>query len=342
MSEEENKKERRFSQKQYDMLNRCSYKKNMTEWNRWRKESLPPEDIELEGARLDNCYLEGVHLDKRGVDFISENGKIDTSRKWYSNVYLKGAHLNHTHLEGARLMGANLEGARLWFSHIEGADIADACLVDAHCQRATVDGSTSLWECKVNRKTNFLGVNLDVVKIDPATKQLLKYNVRRRNWEEWYEEQPWWLRSAVREFWRISDYGISTNRVIITFFRWALIFAAVYLAWGLIDYYLLGLKDNPGIVSNLFVLEDGREAVSPWLVPFRAIYFSIVTMTTLGFGDMYASAHSFLRGLFGHALLALQVILGYVLLGALITRFAVLFTAGGPAGKFAKERKNKG
>jgi hypothetical protein len=27
--------------------------------------------------------------------------------------------------------------------------------------------------------------------------------------------------------------------------------------------------------------------------------------------------------------------LGFVLLGALVTRFAVLFTAGGPAGKFA-------
>jgi hypothetical protein len=34
----------------------------------------------------------------------------------------------------------------------------------------------------------------------------------------------------------------------------------------------------------------------------------------------------------------LQVILGYVLLGALVTRFAVLFTAGGPAGRFADEK----
>ena len=62
-------------------------------------------------------------------------------------------------------------------------------------------------------------------------------------------------------------------------------------------------------------------------------------MTILGLGDMYANAHSLIRGLFGHALLAFQVILGYVLLGALITRFAVLFTAGGPAGKFADEEK---
>ncbi len=37
-------------------------------------------------------------------------------------------------------------------------------------------------------------------------------------------------------------------------------------------------------------------------------------------------------------MLAFQVILGYVLLGALITRFAVLFTAGEPAGTFADEK----
>ena len=32
--------------------------------------------------------------------------------------------------------------------------------------------------------------------------------------------------------------------------------------------------------------------------------------------------------------LMIQVLLGYVMLGALVTRFAVLFTAGGPAGEF--------
>jgi hypothetical protein len=49
---------------------------------------------------------------------------------------------------------------------------------------------------------------------------------------------------------------------------------------------------------------------------------------------MYANAQS----IWGHILLTIQVILGYVLLGALVTRFAVLFTAGGPAGKFTDEK----
>ena len=50
---------------------------------------------------------------------------------------------------------------------------------------------------------------------------------------------------------------------------------------------------------------------------------------------MYANPQS----IWGHILLTIQVILGYVLLGALVTRFAVLFTAGGPAGKFEDEKK---
>jgi hypothetical protein len=35
------------------------------------------------------------------------------------------------------------------------------------------------------------------------------------------------------------------------------------------------------------------------------------------------------------------MMLGFVLLGVLATRFAVLFTAGGPAGKFAEDKESK-
>jgi hypothetical protein len=98
--------------------------------------------------------------------------------------------------------------------------------------------------------------------------------------------------------------------------------------------------ENPGIVRNLFIDESGA-TIYWWLVPLRSIYFSVVTMTTLGFGDMYANPKNYWFGAWGHLLLIIQVILGYVLLGALVTRFAVLFTAGGPAGKFAEEKKEE-
>ncbi len=55
-----------------------------------------------------------------------------------------------------------------------------------------------------------------------------------------------------------------------------------------------------------------------------------MTMTTLGFGDMYAAPGS----VWGHILLTFQVLFGYVLLGALITRFAILFSSEGPLGEW--------
>jgi len=52
---------------------------------------------------------------------------------------------------------------------------------------------------------------------------------------------------------------------------------------------------------------------------------------------MYAKSQSF----YGYLFLMVQVILGYVVLGALITRFAILFTAEGPVGTFAKKETLK-
>jgi hypothetical protein len=60
-------------------------------------------------------------------------------------------------------------------------------------------------------------------------------------------------------------------------------------------------------------------------------------MTTLGFGDMYAKSGSW----FGHILLVFQVLMGYIMLGALVTRFAILFSGVGPAQKPGKARKDQ-
>ena len=275
----------------------------------------------MEGADLSNCHLEDAAL----VQCHLEDASL-------SSAYLSGADFRRAHLDHANLCYTHLENANLKYAHLERAFLVKAHLENANFEQAIVDGSTLFWECYVDRNTNFRGVSLDSARIDTGTKQLLEYNTRRMNWEQWYEEHPR-LRLPVKAFWQISDYGLSTNQIIKIFFKLVILFAAIYYVWGSIDYYLMDIKDYPGIVSNLFV--DRHEVtVVWWLVPLRTLYFSIVTMTTLGFGDIYASAHSF----WGHILLSVQVILGYVLLGALVTRFAVLFTAGGPAGSFHSEK----
>ena len=54
-------------------------------------------------------------------------------------------------------------------------------------------------------------------------------------------------------------------------------FAMIYYVWGCVDVYGLGIDDRPGVVSNLFVLEETNEAVAWNQVPVRAIYFSVIT-----------------------------------------------------------------
>jgi uncharacterized protein YjbI with pentapeptide repeats len=293
----------------------------------------------LEGAKLDGAHFQGADLS----DCHLEGATMATAHLQDANLsgaYLNGADLTRAHLEHVNLMYTNLADATVKYTHLERAFLVEANLQGASFEQAIVDGATSLWKCQVDRQSDFRGVGLEGIRINPGTKQLLEYNVRRMNWEAWYEGQSRPARWAVLKFWQISDYGLSTQKIITTFFKWTLAFAVIYYLWGCIDYYFVGVKDHPGIVSELFVLEQSGEAISAYLVPFRALYFSIVTMTTLGFGDMYANPHDLLRGLCGNVLLAVQVILGYVLLGALVTRVAVLFTAGGPAAKFA-DKKDK-
>jgi hypothetical protein len=354
---EQPKDERQFNQEQYDRLIECSKKgpEGIKEWNEWRAKNLL-EEIWLERAELEIAYLEGAVLanaNLEGAELMCAN--LQGAALCYANLEgaeltgaeLQGADLDDANLQGAVLTGAELQGAVLTGANLKNVDLNDCHLENAkvmysnlknvnlcradlrgtNFEMGQVDGSTLIWSCKIDRKTDFRGVGLDSVRIDSGTKYLLKYNVRRMNWEDWYGKH-WFLQWLVRAFWWVSDYGISTGRIMLTFFLLALAFANIYYCWGAVDYYVLGEEYDPGVVSNLFVV-DG-EAVAWWLVPLRAVYFSIVTMTTLGFGDMFANAKS----VYGHLLLMLQVLLGYVLLGALITRFAVLFTSDGPAGSY--------
>ena len=322
---DEQRKNRRFSQEQYDMLLRCSEKKDMTEWNEWRAEN-PNEEVLLECAQLNQHHLKRANLIYAHLEGAMLLG-AHLEGAILVGAHLKDAKLNSAYLGDNILIKAHLEGADLRGTHLEGAYLIEAHLEGASFEQAFVDGSTTLLKCKVNpyckngRYTDFSAVGLSSVRIDPQTKQLLEYNIRRKNWEEWYKVGPWWEkipeRLLVQPFWWMSNYGRSVGRIVACFFGLAVVFALVYWLW-------------PSCVMVNGVVGDIRGL-------WHALYFSVVTMTTLGFGDIAANPDS--AG--GQALLMLQVILGYVLLGALVTRFAVLFTAGGPAGKFADEKGEK-
>jgi len=393
--------EKHFSQEQYEMLKRCSEKKDTTEWNKWRKNN-PQETILLQGvflpgaelhaadlkcAHLEGAVLIGAHLEEADLfDAYLEGINLGGARLEGANLkhaYLRGADLFEAHLEGADLLGAfleeavllgaflqgadlfnnNMEGANLGRArlegaslkhahlqdadlfeahlenadlkhahlegaifigaHLEGANLSYTNLIDADFSRAVVDGKTLIWECEVNRYTNFEGVGLDNMRIYPRIKQLLQYNIRRMNWEVWYGKKNkslpelcnmviWLMKRLVHVFWSISDYGMSTGRIIVSFFGFTFVFATAYRLWP----NMIAFNSNANI-------QDFQSFL-------HAFYFSVTNMTTLGFTGISASPDSWQ----GQLLLMTQVILGYIFLAALITRLLVLFTSGHPGSDF--------
>jgi uncharacterized protein YjbI with pentapeptide repeats len=369
-SEELHEEGCRFDPKQYEMLLRCSTNKDMTEWNEWRKRNAT-KDICLDGADLHGSNLADAWLIGDTVVHTQEGKSINYSGEVYlrkanlqgvraEHATFGGAHLEMTRWTGAKLRRCDFHSAYLNEAKFDGcrADrcvFTDAVLRDASftsssirgakfmhsdlrgcsARAAIADGDTMVWECRVSRGTDFTGVGLDSIRSDPPTKELMKYGIRRKNWERWYKGitlgNTFWfdedpskkrarqigtalrvlLTSPVRAFWWVSDYGKGTWRILVTFSLLALGFAVVY--WRCPSSVIV--CGNVGDIRGFL----------------HAFYFSVVTMTTLGFGDIAANPDSWQ----GQVFLMIQVILGYLLLGALVTRFSVLFVAGGPAARFA-------
>ena len=308
----------RASVEPYRILKRCHDRGDIAEWQTYRK-GHSNEHIWLCGADLEDFILKSPAYEVWRADHKPRE------MTWVEGVAIQASG------DCLDLHGAHLDGADLFMARLRGTRIG----------MASVNGQTVLHACPVDRRTDATGVPLDAARVEPGLKILLQYDVRRIAWETWYTRFPvaawdkallryrrrenrvprrlraarafceYLKRLSVQPFWWLSDYGRVTWHILAAFLFFAAYFAGAY---GLYPPYLL---------------VNGRVVALRGL--WHALYFSIVTQTTLGFGDVHANPAS----PYNQFLLMLQVILGYALLGALVTRFAVLFAAGGPAGRFS-------
>ena len=290
-----------YNESQYRLLRHCSRIQDMTRWNNWRNQHRDVPVL-LEGADLKRTHLVGADL------------------RW---AKLAGANFQEAHIEGANFFDASLEGAHLTMAFLEGAMF----------RFAKIDAETVIAECNLDRNTDFTGVGLDTARIGPNLKEAMKNNIRRKQWQKWFKSGGWLLKilknTTVRPFWWVTDYGSSTSRIIFSFLFLAIFFGLIYF----------GFETHPKLDGIVFNLRTGK--LDDWHVLARSMYFSIVTMTTLGFGDMHAVQSNEIWSLFGYLFLSIQVIIGYVLMGALVTRLGVLFSGSGLAQKPNRTKKFK-
>ena len=272
-------------------------------------------DANLQLAYLSDADLSLAHLtraDLTGVDLSGANlsgaNLVDAELQlaYLSDANLSKADLSGSHLTGADLSSADLSDANLSHTNLSHTNLSHAILREANLSDARIpyiqyldrkyDQNTSKWKRfqlwlypHSIMRGKYQGIRVAscygnaIFKRDAEDQDFL--DTLEEHWEKTWRI---WLFRA----WGLIDYGRSMLAVFVIAFLIVVGFGAIYLIPGTISY---GKNDN---------------------TLFSPFYFSIVTFTTLGFGDVTPN------GGIGEIIVSLQVIFGYLTLGLLISILA--------------------
>lgn len=247
-------------------------------------------NAELTGASLSHANLENVRAHNCGF------GMADFAGARLFNADLTGSTLTKGSLAAADLRCAVLDHARLREVDFTGADLTGASLRHADLAKSTVTEATfdnaDLREVRLRQvagfeKASWIGV--DIRDINFAGAYRLRRFVVDQNYLKEFREINRFCQIVYRIWWLTSDCGRSLSRWCV----WTLAITSLF-AW----LYTLGGVDF------------GRHP--DWIAPF---YFSVVTLCTLGYGDMVPVTPPM------RLLAIIEVFAGYVMLGGLLSIF---------------------
>lgn len=207
---------------------------------------------------------------------------------FYGHLDLRGVILRNTDLTKR-----NLSRVDFFAADFSGAKLTQADLSDSYLSEADICGTSFDWakmegalldNVSYDSRTSFLGVDLQKVNFtlaallhDLAITQQRIAHLKKRN-------------PLLAAFLRItSEYGLSLTR----FFGWTV---------GVILLFAILYSIIPGALSK-----EGY---------WNAVYFSVVTFTTLGYGDVVPNS------VVGQLLAMIEVATGYLMGGLLVAILA--------------------
>jgi uncharacterized protein YjbI with pentapeptide repeats len=229
-----------------------------------------------------DIYLKWKHSKFNREIIDSMVGKFD------NHLDLRGIHLKKE-----SLVSVNLSDTDLFYADLEESDFSYADLTNSYLSEANIRGTRFDWakmdkvyldDVQYDNKTSFLGINLSTINFNLAillrdlalTQQRIKH-LEKRN-------------PQLAAFLRItSEYGLSISR----YFIWVI---------GIILFFAVAYAFIPGTITKTGFV--------------NAFYFSIVTFTTLGYGDITPAS------LLGQILVIIEVCLGYIMGGLFVTILA--------------------
>jgi uncharacterized protein YjbI with pentapeptide repeats len=321
-------------------------------WNAWRDEN-PHVEIDLTGANLERLNLNHVNFSNARLNNANLSfANLDNTD--FSHAHLKNTNLAHAQLQKSHLAFANLERAVLLYANLKRADLRGALLKhaameDVNLMYANLTHANLEKAILANanlRKAELIsadlkGANLTSANLEGANVSSVVYDKRifwqvlkesafnpKKIWkrkddiiletnmrcnsaytncygspkfktflqdQDYIEEMMKTKQGRITCFiwWLVSDCGRSIYRWACCSLLLVILFTSIYLWIGSHHFYSPKLAFN---FTNMF-------------------YYSIVTFTTLG-GDIFPNTPQSV------ILTVLEVILGYIMLGGLISIFA--------------------
>lgn len=270
----------------------------------------------LAGAKMSFCKLGGAHLGNANLDGAellgSDLTEADLSecsgeKAGFGGTTLVGANLTTASLRGATFSQANLrranfggaclDGARLLECDLTGVEftrsdlshsdlqkstVQDACFHDADLRDANLGGvsgyTRATWLGADTRDANFRGAHL------------MRRHIEDENYLHEFRTQSRTNAVIYSLWWLTSNCGRS-------FGRWAAFTGLLAVAFA-VAYRFVAIDFGPN-----------ETLISP-------LYFSVVTLTTLGYGDALPVSVA------AQVVVMAEVIIGYVALGGLLSVFA--------------------
>ena len=268
-------------------------------------------DARLDGADLSSAELGGARLE--GASLVKANlseadlGDVEAQRAAFGGANLVAARLLGGRFDRASFVGADLTGADIRAASCRRASFREACFVRADLSRADlrfsqlesldVDRATfrgaDLRHSHVSRISSFATadwLSCEVAGVDFCNAYLTRREIHDQNYLDEFRKQSRMHEAIYRLWWITSDCGRSIM-------RWTAWIAVLVLIYGVI-YATLSIDYG-----------DYETSLSPF-------YFSVVTLTTLGYGDVLpASLNAQIAAMS-------QVVFGYICLGGLLSIFA--------------------
>ncbi len=312
-------------------------------WNAWRQENpgihpdlsgvdLSEEDASgfnfsetnLREADLYQTDLEGTNLklaDLCGADLSAAKlvgadlYKCDFTGAFLTEADLSATYAGSADFCGADLRGAKFVGANLTEANFGSANLMSARLRDADLTRCDLKGSdlrhadfsgALLVEMHYGNSRTMRGNYFGISGLETTSgNALFVRDAADQDYLDTMEHRitgmpPGFDRFVKKTFfgaWGLIDFGRSLVTPVIYAAGFVIFFGAIFaldmfLGWGLFNY---------------------EGTARSWLTPF---YFSVVTYTTLGYGDV-TPTH-----LVGEFLIVVEVILGYTTLGLVLSILA--------------------